>query len=175
MQAYFDGRWDDAVELYKRARESFQRTGNEVQTAIVTANIGELLVNQRRLDEAEPLLREAARLLRASGFVDGSAFAEIHLARVMVARKDLDAAERLLVGACDDLMGQGEAPSALEASIHLADCHLHRGNADRALAELERAEQAAGRSAALFRASSERGPRPSRSRSSVGTRRRRRL
>ena len=83
-QAYFDGRWGDAVELYERSRQAFLQTGNAVQAAITGANVGEVLVCQHRLDEAEPVLRDAARVLRASHFVDGATFAEIQLARVLI-------------------------------------------------------------------------------------------
>ena len=54
--AYFDGRWDDALGYYQQSRDGAERVGNIVDVGFAEANIGELLVNQRRFDEAEDRL-----------------------------------------------------------------------------------------------------------------------
>jgi class 3 adenylate cyclase/tetratricopeptide (TPR) repeat protein len=122
--AYFDGRWDDAVDNYEQAGDRFRRAGNAVQAAISDSNIGEVLVNQGRLDDAEPRLRAAARVLRASGFVDGATFAEVQLARALRGLGDVVSADALLMKARTELFGLGQPASVLEASIHLADCRI---------------------------------------------------
>jgi tetratricopeptide (TPR) repeat protein len=65
--AYWEGRWDDALELYRRGREACERLGDSVTAADGTYNIAEILVDQGRLEEAELLTREAMRVWRASG------------------------------------------------------------------------------------------------------------
>ena len=53
MFAYFDGRWDEAVELY-RARRRVQRARRSAcRCALTDCNVGEILSDQGRLDEAE--------------------------------------------------------------------------------------------------------------------------
>ncbi len=133
---YFDGRWDDAVDAYGAARDVFHRIGDEVRAAVSAANLGEVLVNQRRLSEAEPVLREACRVLRASGFVDGT-FAEMHLARILASRGEVEQAEALLLRVRAELLEVGAATSALEATIYLAECQLAADDAAGALATLD--------------------------------------
>jgi tetratricopeptide (TPR) repeat protein len=154
--AYFDGRWDDAVENYGQAGDRFRRAGNAVQAAIADANIGEVQVNQGRLEEAEPRLRAAARVLRASGFVDGATFAEIQLARAQRGLGDLAAADGLLTRARNDLLGLGQPASALEAALHLADCRIDAGDAEGALDLVTEAARVALAGAPVFQAATAR-------------------
>lgn len=143
-EAYFDGRWDDALACYERSRDAFLKAGNEVQAALAAAAMGELLTSQGNLGEAEPLLRESRRISQAAGFVDGASFAEIHLGRVLAKSGDLDGAREVLEHARDSLIEIGETPTALEASIQIAGCCLQRGQADEALELLDEAEVLAG-------------------------------
>ncbi len=64
IQAFFEGRWSETLELYERSRDAHARIGNVIDAAATDANIGEVLVSQGRLDEAEPVFREASRVLR---------------------------------------------------------------------------------------------------------------
>jgi tetratricopeptide (TPR) repeat protein len=143
-EAYFDGRWDDALACYERSRDAFSKAGNEVQAALAAAAMGELLTSQGKLDQAEPLLRESRRISQAAGFVDGASFAEIHLGRVLAKSGDLDGAREVLEHARDSLIEIGETPTALEASIQIAGCCLQRGQAEEALELLDEAEALAG-------------------------------
>jgi tetratricopeptide (TPR) repeat protein len=121
LVAYFDSRWDETVERYRQAVESDRSSGRLLEAAMSEANIGEVLVNQGRLDEAEPLLRTAVRVLRASDY-GGVPFAEMHLGRLLTARGDFDEAERLLRAAGEQWQASGSAASAHETAVHLADC-----------------------------------------------------
>ena len=49
----FKGDWDEAVALYRRAQATGTRTGNAVMDAFYVFNIGEITLEQGRLDEAE--------------------------------------------------------------------------------------------------------------------------
>jgi predicted ATPase/class 3 adenylate cyclase len=137
IQAYFDGRWDETLELYRRSMAASERVGNVADAAATAANIGELLVNQGRLDEAEPVLRHAARALRASGYVSGAAFAEMHLGRLLTARGDLTAAEHMLSNVRDQLVTLGRLASAMETALYLAECRVLDGRAEDALLTIE--------------------------------------
>lgn len=151
IEAYFDGHWGKAVELYERSRAAFLRAGNAVQAAVSGANIGELLVNQDRLDEAEPLLRDAVRVLRASEFPDGATFAEVQLARLLMARHgDLEEPVNLLTSARDELIALHQYGSALEAAVHLADCVNRAGEPAGALDLLDHATTLAAGEADVF-------------------------
>ena len=86
VQAYSDGRWDEAVRLYERAQEDCSRAGDRQHTAIAGANLGELLVSRGDLDEAERVLTDARRVLRSSGFTPFALFAETQLARCALER-----------------------------------------------------------------------------------------
>ena len=46
VQAYADGKWSEAVDLYTRAQEDCLRAGDRPNAAIAAANLGELLVSR---------------------------------------------------------------------------------------------------------------------------------
>src|SRR5207244_2830375 len=80
--AYFQGRWDEAIELYERGRDARARTGDPVNAAYGTINIGEILSDRGYLEDAERLLTEALRIWQAAGYRWGVGFAQAQLARV---------------------------------------------------------------------------------------------
>ena len=133
IHAYYDGRWTETVEMYRRSRDTCARLGDVIDAALSDANIGEVLVNQGRLDEAEPILRDARRVLRASGFRNGAAFVEMHLGRLLMQRSELAGAESLLRGACEEYRALRQGGAVYEASLHLAECVCRSGRAAGAL------------------------------------------
>ena len=86
VQAYSDGRWNEAVDWYRRARADCLDAGDRPRAALAGANLGELLVSQGAFDEAETVLTEARHVLRAAGRTPFALFAETQLARLSVAR-----------------------------------------------------------------------------------------
>src|SRR5208283_641185 len=50
--AYFEGRWDDAIALWRRGADVALSSGDIAGSAISELNIGETYANQGRLDEA---------------------------------------------------------------------------------------------------------------------------
>ena len=133
IHAYYDGRWTETVEMYGRSRDACARLGDVIDAALSDANIGEVLVNQGRLDEAEPILRDARRVLRASGFRNGAAFVEMHLGRLLMQRSELAGAESLLRAACEEYRALRQGGAVYEASLHLAECVCRSGRAADAL------------------------------------------
>ena len=97
--AYAEGRRDDAVAAYTRALRTRSAAPATRRRPPVAANVGEVLVSQRRLDEAEPMLRDAVRVLRAHGQMAIALFAELQLGRLQLwrgadRRRSLDALVR---------------------------------------------------------------------------------
>lgn len=148
--AYFDGRWDDALTYYERGRDGAERVGNIVDVGFAEANIGELLVNQRRLDEADIRLVDAVRVLRSTGELSMAIFAEIQLARVAKDRGDLDRAEAALHEIVLESEKSGFTANVLEAGLLLVDCSIQRGEGAAAIGQLDRVVADAGEEAAMF-------------------------
>ena len=64
---YWEGRWTEALALYRRAREASERLGDPAVRAQNEMNIAEVLVDQGSPVEAEELLRRTSRVWRALG------------------------------------------------------------------------------------------------------------
>ena len=150
--AFFAGRWGEALEYYERSRSGSERLGNVVDAGFVEANIGEVLVNQLRLDEGETQLRHASRVLRASGEIWMATFAELQLGRVLTERGDLDGAEALLRRVEDEVNTLDFVTSAFEAALYLADCAIRKGEPEAALALLDSGSREAGDEASIYAA-----------------------
>lgn len=148
-QAYWEGEWEDAVKFYSRARDAFVRAGNEAEAATCGANIGEVLVSQGRLHEAEEVLVPSVRVLRAYGLVDAAIFAEIQLARLRLHRGD-DGAMETMVALHAEAARTGQVQSAIEAAILIAGALVAAGRPREALDRLVETEQGSGGEAELF-------------------------
>ncbi|GAA2041164.1 adenylate/guanylate cyclase domain-containing protein [Agromyces tropicus] len=148
-QAYWQGRWEDAVRFYTVAQDASLRSGNEAAAATCGANIGELLVSQRRFDEAEPVLVTAVRVLRAHGRVDAAIFADIQLARLRLLRCDEGALESL-VQLRTEAIRTGQVQSAIEAAILIAYGLVQEGRPEEALDTLDRTEAGAADEADVY-------------------------
>lgn len=152
VEAYFDGRWGDAIEQYDQSRDAFRKTGNEVQAVYAEANMAEVLINQGRSAEARSLLEEALRVFLASGWVDGVSFVEVQLARVFAEEGAIDEALRLFRKAWDQFLELGETRSIAELVVYMAECYLGAGRAIEALGVLDEAEALVGKEAAVHSA-----------------------
>ncbi|MDL9981035.1 adenylate/guanylate cyclase domain-containing protein [Microbacterium sp. ASV49] len=64
IDAYNSGSWNEAIDAFARAAESFHRLGDDANAANALYNHGEMLVTQRRHAEARPVLGTALRLAR---------------------------------------------------------------------------------------------------------------
>ncbi len=79
--AYFEGRWDDALDLYRRGLDARERLGDVANGADITFNIGEILVDRGELAEAEERIRHALRVWQAAESPFGVAIATRLLGR----------------------------------------------------------------------------------------------
>ena len=82
--AYRAGRWDEAVDLYRRGAEASGRAGDVNYGAFADCNVGEVRSDQGRLAEAEPLLRRALQVWRGTADEHGAAFVTALLGRLGV-------------------------------------------------------------------------------------------
>ena len=94
--AYFEGRWDDAVALYRRGADASVRAGDLANAAYGDCNVGEVLSDQGRLAEATKLLNRARRVWRGTGYDWGVAFVTAQLGRIAVREGRRDEGRRLL-------------------------------------------------------------------------------
>lgn len=148
--AYFEGRWDEALEYYRRSRDLADRLGNAVDVGVAEGNIGEVLVKQHKFDEAEPQLRRSVRVARASGDVFTVVFANLQLARILIERHEYPDAEELLESSRQEALSLDMKGPAYEAAVYLADVKVRNGEPASALQLLDAAEHEAGEEASIF-------------------------
>ena len=103
--AYWDGRWDEAVELYRRAGECAERAGRPADAAFTDCNVGEILSDQGHLDEAEAHLRARAPGVERHGRAAGG-----RVRRALLGAPDR-APRRVCRGAGDARGGAAETSS----------------------------------------------------------------
>lgn len=146
--AYWDGRWDEALELYDRGRDARERTGDPVNAAFGTINVAEILSDQGRLEEAERLARDALRVWRVAGDRDGVAFAMSLLGRIESRAHRFAEADRLFDAARAEFEDIGSVADVLETDARIAESLCFRRAPERALevvdAALARAATAEG-------------------------------
>jgi tetratricopeptide (TPR) repeat protein len=150
VQAYSDGRWDDAISLYTKAQEVGRRAGNTYDEGAAAANLGEVLISRGRLDEAETVLEEARRVLRAQKMLGFALFAETQLGRLRMERGEHQAAVSALNLVIDEANRMGQPFFAVDASVHLADALTRSGDPLRALEVVAVTRELAGEDAALY-------------------------
>ncbi len=150
VQAYSDGRWDDAIAMYSKAQEVSRRSGDIPAEGAAAANLGEVLISRGRFEEAETVLQEARRVLRGQKVIAFALFAETQLARLSMERGELGMAINALLQIIDEAKRIGQPFFALDASVHLADAYTRSGDPLRALETIEVAEVLAGEDAALY-------------------------
>ncbi len=132
--AYWRGDWAGALDFYRKCLVIDRRTGNPVNVAFGHLNIGEIALDQGRLDDAEGEFTEALREWRASGYRSGVGAATAMLARVAGNRGRFDEAAQLFEDALGEFRAIGSHVETLETEARLAECQLLSGDADRAVA-----------------------------------------
>ena len=132
--AYYQGRWDEAVDLYERARDARMRTGNEVDAAMGTDNIAEVLADQGHYGAAEQHLHETLRVWRAVGDRGGIAFARGLLGRVAARTGRFDEAHGHFEAARTEYAESGLEADSREVDGRIAECLVLEGRTGEALA-----------------------------------------
>jgi class 3 adenylate cyclase/tetratricopeptide (TPR) repeat protein len=141
--AYFDGRWDDAIGLYRRAAACSERAGRPADAAYTDCNVGEILSDQGRLDESEAHLQRAHRMWTATEDRQNVALVDVLLARLAVRRgRNLEGLP-MLEAAMADLRRFRIDWQADFAQALIAEAEAFAGDPQRAL-EIAREELESG-------------------------------
>jgi tetratricopeptide (TPR) repeat protein len=127
IAAYFEGRWDEAVELYRRSDAASTRAGDVILAAQVRSNEAEILSDQGHLDDVRRLFEEALRAFRAAQHRLAVSWCTSNLGRVAARSGRFEDAHRLLDQALADAEEYGAGEYALEASVRIAECLVFEG------------------------------------------------
>jgi tetratricopeptide (TPR) repeat protein len=133
MFAYFDGRWDEALALYRRSRESSERAGTPADVARTDCNIGEILSDQGRVDEAREHLERARLVWSGTGERHSVAFIDVLLARLATRCGDGPEAVPRLEAAMNELRRFRMDAYAGFAQALVAEAEAYAGDPARAL------------------------------------------
>lgn len=136
IEAYFDGRWDEALDWYRRSGETAARVGDVVNVARAQSNEAEILSDRGQLEEARALFEQALRVWRAADYRIGVALATANLGRVMARSGQFEDAHRLLEDALAQFQELGAEAYVVETRARLAECLVLEGHHREALAAL---------------------------------------
>jgi tetratricopeptide (TPR) repeat protein len=128
IDAYYEGRWNEAVDYYEQSRRASERVGDVVEVATAENNIAEIRCDQGRYEEAEKLLQEALATWRAAGFRVGIGLAWSNLGRVAYRRGNLEPAAEFLGRAKTQFEHIGAAAFILEVEAREAERLLLAGD-----------------------------------------------
>lgn len=132
VDAYYEGRWNDAVEFYRRSREACERVGAAVFAATARHNIGEIICDQGHFDEARVELLGALEVWQLSGY-PGSGLAIANLGRLTARAGDFEKAETFLVEAMAALRAIGAESMVIEVEMREVERRVLMGEGAAAL------------------------------------------
>lgn len=132
--AYYAGRWDEALDFYRRAAEAWSQAGDRWGASFATFNTAEILAHQGHYDEAEPSLREALRGWQAAGSGSNAGAVLAELGRIAARQGQTDVALELLGEARAGFQEAGEEDGVLDTDARIAEAILAGGDGERALA-----------------------------------------
>ena len=135
--AYWSGRWDEAVERYRNAREAWLKIGDEVNAAVPTSGIGEILLERGLLQQAERHLRDALRIWRAAGYLWGIAYALLNLGRIAARSGDFARSLSLVDQAGARFREVGAEDYLTETEIRRAETLVLQGRGEAALSVVD--------------------------------------
>jgi tetratricopeptide (TPR) repeat protein len=141
IDAYYEGRWDDALDFYARSRRARERIGDVVGAATIANNIAEILSDQGLLDEAEELLRQVYDKCKAAGSLLMTAVATGNLGRAAARAGRHAEARDLLAEALEGLREIEAGSFVLEMQVRLAEAAVLAADHERALADAHEVEQ----------------------------------
>jgi class 3 adenylate cyclase/tetratricopeptide (TPR) repeat protein len=146
IHAYYEGRWDESLALYRESRDAKERSGDVIGAVIQVNNEAEILSDQGRIDEAIPLFEEMLRVSRASGWAFGTGAALSNLARAAARAGRFEEAHALF----DEALAIFEELSTerfhVEANARRAESLVLEGRYQEALAVANACREAAAKS-----------------------------
>ena len=127
IDAYYEGDWEKALDLYERSRRLRDRIGDAVSAAMATNNIGEILSDQGHLDEATTLFNEVAATCDRVGERWVATLARANLGRVAARAGDHDEATHMLADAAESFRAIQATSFAIETETRVAEVMTLRG------------------------------------------------
>ncbi len=137
--AFFASDWGKAADYVVRSAEASTAAGDIGSAAMSRYNLGEMRVNQGRLEEAVALIAPARRELESFGYRMLTAAAEMQLGRATVFLGDLDGGLALVRAAADTFDEIGTHSESLEARARLAEVLVFGGRFSEARTALAQA------------------------------------
>lgn len=128
IEAYYEGDWTKALDLYERSRALRERLGDVTHVALQMNNIGEIWSDQGRLDEADELFTEVQRICDSAGQLLASTVARANRGRVAARDGRYDEAEEMLTGALATFREMHAGSFVLETEARLAELAALRGD-----------------------------------------------
>jgi tetratricopeptide (TPR) repeat protein len=142
IDAYYEGRWDEALALYESSRDAYERVGHVVGAAQLDNNIGEIRSDQGHLDDAAGSFREIKDVFDAAGHRTLAALSVSNLGRLAARSGRLDEALDLQRRALVAFEEIGAGSFVLEAKARLAERALLAGESTEALRAADETLQA---------------------------------
>jgi class 3 adenylate cyclase/tetratricopeptide (TPR) repeat protein len=136
MFAHLDGRWEEAVALYREAAQCSEQAGRPGDAAYTDCNVGEILSDQGRYAPARRHLTHARRVWSATADRHGIAVADALLGRLALRDGRAEEALSTLEHAVEEMRALGMNEIRF-AEAFLAEAHAIAGDARRALALAE--------------------------------------
>jgi class 3 adenylate cyclase/tetratricopeptide (TPR) repeat protein len=142
IDAYYEGRWQEALDLYERSKEARERIGDVVGAAQITNNIGEVKSDQGYLTTASELFEEARAVFETSGHRFLATLAASNLGRAASRAGRFDDALVTLGRAHADFQAIRAGSFVLETGARLAERAAFAGDPADAIARAEETLQA---------------------------------
>jgi class 3 adenylate cyclase/tetratricopeptide (TPR) repeat protein len=140
IDAYYEGRWDEALEYYERSRHARERIGDVVGAATIANNIAEIYSDQGRIAEAETLLHEVRDTCDPAGAQLMSAVATGNLGRAAARAGRPDESRDLLNAALVSLREIEAASFVYETHVRLAEAAVLANDPEAALVAADAAD-----------------------------------
>jgi class 3 adenylate cyclase/tetratricopeptide (TPR) repeat protein len=134
----WEGRWDDALANYERARAESLRIGNTADAELARINSGEILVDRGQIEEAEALLNSSLHVWRALDYRYFMGLCLSYLGRAMLRASRLEDAIRRFEGARALIETAGSPQEAQEVDGRIAECRAFMRDSQAALDIAER-------------------------------------
>ncbi|MGZ4307753.1 MAG: AAA family ATPase [Gaiellaceae bacterium] len=134
VDAYYEGRWQEALDLYERSKALRERIGDVVGAATITNNIGEIKSDQGYLTTASEIAEEACSVFETAGHRNLLTHALSNLGRIAAREGRLEDSRRLLHGARELAEEISAGGLLVELEARLAERSVLGGETEEALA-----------------------------------------
>lgn len=128
-----EGRWDEALSFYERARDAALKIGSTVNATLARMNYAEVLTDRGEWTEAEALLRETLPVWKASQYQSYLGETLSWLGRISLCLGRLDEALSRLEEAKTNYVQVGAENEVPPIDARIAECLLAMGKPDAAL------------------------------------------